>query len=120
MTSKVSALNTTQKIPTQPIVIRKVLSPYTFYICPANKKAKIIGSAVCTGLGAAANVRLNAGGVKLVQWEAAGVIGTTVLTVGMYFDFEVQLSAGQTLDYNQDAGTNGEMNMNATVQETPA
>lgn len=118
MTSKVSALNTTQKIPTTAINVRRVVSPFTFYTCPTGKKAIVKGKAVCTGLGAAASVRLNAAGIQIVEWAAAAV-GNKILVIQTYFEFEIQLNAGETLDYSQDAGVNGELNVNATVQETP-
>ena len=117
MTGRTTALNTAQRINTTPINIRRVLSPYTFYTCPAGKKATVIGKAVCTGLGAAASVRLNAAAIRIVEWQAIAS-GDKILAVNSYFDFDIQLAAGETLDYDQSSGTNGELNVNAKVQET--
>ena len=118
MGSNITPLTQVQKIPTQPINSRVVVQPNTFYTCPAGKKAVIVGKAVCTGLGAAASVRLNAAGIRIVEWQAAGT-SDKVLIINSYFSFEIQLAAGETLDSSQDAGTNGEVNVNAKVQETP-
>ena len=118
MGSNITPLTQVQKIPTQPINSRVVVQPNTFYTCPAGKKAIIVGKAVCTGLGAAASVRLNAAGIRIVEWQAVAS-GNKILIINTYFEFEIQLAAGQTLDSSQDVGTNGEVNVNAKVQETP-
>jgi len=115
--------NQIQRIPTTLINLRKVLSGGTdgdFYTCPTSKKAIIKGTAVCTGLGAAATVNLLAGGVELCDWDVAGNIGTNNLTVGTFFPFEIQLAAGDILQYTQNTGTNGEMQITAEILETPA
>lgn len=117
--------NQLQKIPSVPINIRKVLSGGTdgdFYETPAGKKAIIKGRAICTGLGAAATVELEADGVSFQQWTAAG--GTEInidpKIINVFTDFEIQLAAGEVLRYTQNAGTNAEMNMFAEVFESPA
>lgn len=110
-----------QRIPTQPINSRVVIQPNTFYTCPAGKKAIIKGVATCTGLGAAASVRLNAAGVRVCEWTALGTTpaNSKIMALNFYYPFEIQLAAGETLDSSQDAGANGEVNVNAEVQETP-
>jgi len=119
--------NQIQKIPTIAINERKVLSGGTdgdFYTCPTGKKALIKGFAVMTGVGAAATVDLNVAGVSIAEWQSAGGNANQFvpqdLAVGVQFNFEVQLDAGDILQYSQDSGTNAEMNMNAEVLETPA
>jgi len=119
LAGKRGTLNAIQKIPTAPVVGRVVVQPETWYTCPTGQKAIVKGKCVCTGLGAAASVRLNAAGVRLVEWQAAAV-SEKVLIINTYFEFEIQLAAGETLDTSQDAGANGEINMLANVQETPA
>jgi len=119
MTTRLIPSNIAQKIPTEAVTGRVVLQPHTWYTCPAGKKAVVSGKAVCTGLGAAASVRLNAAGVRIVEWQAAAA-SDKVLIINSYFEFEVQLAAGETLDTSQDSGTNGEIDMLAKVQETPA
>lgn len=114
--------NIVQGIPTTTINLRKVLTGGTdgdWYTCPTGKRAIIKGKAVCTGLGAAANVNLKAGGLQICQWKASAV-GDLILVIQTYFPFEVQLDAGDKLLYDQDSGTNGEMNMICQIQETPA
>jgi len=115
--------NQLQKIPTITINLRKTLSGGTdgdFYTCPTGKKAIIKGTAVCSGLGAAATVNLLAAGVELCEWEATGTTGTLTLAVNVFFSFEIQLDAGDILQYTQNTGTNGEMQIAAEVLETPA
>ena len=114
MTSIDVARNTAQKIVTLPINERKVdESPAAFYTCPANKKATLIGSCLCTGLGAASEVRLEAGGVPVLRYIAADVTNNTSKP------FDIQLAAGETLSKAQNSGTNGELDLNCKVQETP-
>jgi len=110
---QVISRNSTQVIATTEINTRLVGATLIFYTCPTGKKAIIKGSSVCTGLGAAANVRLEADAVQILRWDA-----TQVINVAKPFD--VQLAAGETLAKAQDSGTNGEVNVNAKVQETPA
>jgi len=119
--------NQIQRIATIAINERKVLSGGTdgdFYTTPTGKKALIRGVAVCTGAGAAATIDLNVAGTSLAEWQSSGG-GTLIqvpqdLAIGVAFPFQVQLDAGDILQYSQNSGTNAEMNMNAEVLETPA
>ena len=117
MVGSTTAFNSLQSIPTTPVNAYKVLSPATFYTCPAGKRAIITGKAICNSLGAAANVRLNAGGLEICRWQAAGT-SSVILTTGTIFSFSIQLTAGQTLDYTQSSGTNAGMDIISVVQET--
>lgn len=124
MVSEITTLNSVQKIPTVGINIRRTLSPFAFYTCPAGKKAVIKGSAVVDNTGAAVTVDLNAAGNSIAEWQFSGG-GTDPnvpqdLALGTLFKFEIQLDAGETLDYSQNTGTNASINVNAMVQETPA
>jgi len=119
--------NQIQKIPTIALNVRKVLSGGTdgdFYTCPTGKKAIIKGFAVCTGVGAATTVDLNVAGVSIAEWQSAA--GQTDpfrpqdMALLVQFNFEVQLDAGDILQYSQSSGTNAEMNINAEILETPA
>jgi len=69
-------------------------------------------------------VDLNAAGVSIAEWQSAGgQLNDDVpqnMAVGVRFNFEIQLDAGETIDYDQNTGTNAELNFNAEVQETPA
>jgi len=118
--------NQIQRIATIALNVRKVLSGGTdgdFYTCPTGKKALIKGFALCTGTGAAATVGLNAAGVQLAEWRATGGVKNQNQPRNMellvQFDFEVQLDAGDIIQYDQNTGTNAEMNMNAEILETP-
>jgi len=103
------------KITTSPINVRKVNeSPAEFYTCPTGKKALISGTCLCTGLGAATEVRLLAGGVSALRFVAADVTGLISKA------FSISLDAADTLAKGQNSGTNGELDLNCTVQETPA
>ena len=120
---KLTSRNSVQTIASNKINVRKVLSGGTdgdFYTCPVGKKAIIKGTAVSDGAGAGTIVNLLAGGIELCDWDSSGILGTNNLTVGMIFPFEVQLIAGGILQYTQDSGTNGEMQITAKVQESPA
>jgi len=107
--------NTVQIIPTTPLNVRKVdESPAEFYTCPTAKKAQIVGTCMCTGLGAATEVRLLANGVAVLRFLAADV---TALTSKL---FDISLAAGETLAKAQNSGTNGELDLTSSVQESPA
>jgi len=117
--------NRIQQIPEFDLNERKVLSGGTdgdFYTVPTGKKAIITGSAICTGLGAAATVNLQFNGVTFHTWDAAGstepATRTTIININI--PFTVQLAAGQVLRYTQNTGTNGEMNITARIQESAA
>jgi len=115
MTSILRSRNSVQTIASTPLNERKVdETPAAFYTCPTGKKAVIKGSVICTGLGAAAEVRLAAGGINVLRFLAADV---TALTSKV---FDISLAAGETLAKDQDSGTNGELDLNCTVQESPA
>lgn len=111
-----------QKIPSIDIKDRIVLQPHTWYTCPAGKKAIVKGSAVSTGTGGAANTSLQLGGVTVRRVLAAG--GSTDpwqrdLAPDIFFDFEGQLDAGEIMETIQDAFTNAEWEIIASVTETP-
>jgi len=124
---QVISRNQIQRIPTIALNVRKVLSGGTdgdFYTTPTGKKAVIKGVATCTGVGAATTVDLNVAGTSLAEWQSAGGQADPFtpqdLAVGVQFPFEVQLDAGEILQYSQNSGTNAEMNVNAEILETPA
>jgi len=111
---QIIARNQIQTIPSTALNERKVNeSPAAFYTCPTGKKAKIFGSCICTGLGAAAEVRLQAAGISVLRYLAADV---TALTSKV---FDISLAAGETLAKDQDSGTNGELDLNCSIQESP-
>lgn len=118
--------NQIQRIPTIALNVRKVLSGGTdgdFYKVPTDKKAVIKGFAVCTGTGAAAQVDLNVAGVSIAEWQSSGgqlnQFRPQDMALNIQFNFEVQLDAGEILQYSQNSGTNAEMNINAEILETP-
>jgi len=114
--------NQTQKITTIAINVRRVLSPFDFYTCPAGKKAVVKGTANCDNLGAATAVDLNGAGVIIHTWDT----GTNTdwwagdTQANTLMPFEIQLDAGETVDYSQNSGTNASMDFFAKVEETPA
>jgi len=118
--------NQIQRLPTIALNVRKVLSGGTdgdFYTVPTAKKATIKGTAICTGVGAAASVNLLAAGVIVATWLASGGVASQNdprnMIVGIRFTFEFQLDAADILQYTQNTGTNAEMNINAEILETP-
>jgi len=117
--------NITQKIPDFALNVRKVLSGGTdgdFYTCPTGKKAIITGQAVCTGLGAAATVNLQFIGITVHQWDAATAASSDkfLTEINTYYNFRVELAAAEVMRYTQNSGTNAEMNVNCTIQESAA
>lgn len=117
--------NLTQKIPEFALNVRKTLSGGTdgdFYTVPTGKKAIIQGLAVCTGLGAAATVDLDFDALSFHTWDAAGSTEPSQKTtiINTVIPFVVELEAGEILSYDQNSGTNGEMNINARIQESAA
>jgi len=107
--------NQIQGIPSVALNVRKVNeSPAEFYTCPTGKKALIKGECLCTGLGAATEVRLLASGVAVLRYLAADV------TALISKPFEVQLDAADTLAKGQNSGTNGELDLHCFILETPA
>jgi len=103
--------NQIQKIPTIALNTRLVGASLIFYTCPTGKRAIITGMAMCTGLGAAAEVRLEANAIEVINWVAA--------TVDDAKFFECSLEADETLAKDQNSGTNGEVNVTARILETP-
>jgi len=119
--------NQIQKIPTIALNVRKTLSGGTdgdFYTVPTGKKARIKGVATCDSTGAATTVDLNVAGTSLAEWQSAGGTADPFipqdLALGVQFPFDVQLDAGEILQYSQNSGTNASMNVNAEILETPA
>jgi len=117
-----------QKIAEFEINDRIVLQPHVWYTCPAGKKAIVKGSVQCTGRGAAANADFNIAGILKFSWPSAGGVqqsyidGPRALSVvngGQQAFFDVELSAGDTIETTQNTGTNAEFNVFAKVQETP-
>lgn len=105
--------NPIQKIPTTPLNVRKVNeTPAEFYTCPTGKKALITGGCLCTGLGAATEVRLLADAVAVLRFVAADLDTS--------FPFICSLAAGETLAKGQNSGTNGELDLTCSILETPA
>jgi len=101
-----------QKIPTTALNTRLIGATLIYYTCPTGKKARIEGMAMCTGLGAAAEVRLEADGIEIINWVAATVDDAKL--------FSCSLESGETLAKDQNSGTNGEVNVTASILETPA
>jgi len=127
------ASNQVQKIPEFEINDRIVLQPHTWYTCPAGKKAIVKGSVVCTGRGAAATADFDVAGITMFRWDRSGALASgapenyietpLILTTGSGGQtafFDVELSAGDTIETNQNTGTNAEFNVFAKVQETAA
>lgn len=121
-------LNQSQKIATIEINDRIVLQPHVWYTCPAGKRAIVKGCVQCTSRGAAATADFIAAGVVMFRWNNSAANSGSYLEVprglttaegGQFAEFEVELSAGDTIVTDQDAGTNAEFNVWATVQETP-
>jgi len=77
-----------------------------------------------TGFGGSTVVTLNAGGAILKRWVQSNPSQdcnqVRILATGIECPFEVELTAGQTLDYEQNASTNAELDIFATVKEFPA
>jgi len=105
--------NPIQKIPTTALNVRKVNeSPAEFYTCPTGKKALITGNVLCSGLGAASEVRLLAGAVAVERFDSTGLLISR--------PFSCSLDAGDTLAKGQNSGTNGELDLTCSILETPA
>jgi len=114
-----------QKLQEREINGRVVLQPNTWYTCPAGKTAKVKGCIQCTGTGAAATADLIAAGIIIFRWLPAGFVesfqnGPRTLSadVDQFAEFDINLSAGETIITDQNTGTNAEFNMFATVTET--
>ncbi len=76
---------------------------------------------VCTGLGAASTVDMEANSVSFMRWSGTGGQNPNndPKLTGVYDNFEISLAAGQVMRYVQNSGTNAEMNVFAKIQETP-
>jgi len=118
-----------QKIPEFPINDRIVLQPHTWYTCPANKKAIVKGRVQCTDRGAAASAQFLAAGTIMFQWNTAGgIVGDYLeaprsLTTGQggqFALFDIELAAAETIETDQNTGTNAEFNIWMKIQESPA
>ena len=121
MGTRFTAKNASQKIPEFGLdkkIVDRANEP--FYECPQNKKATFKGYALCTGLGAAtqANVVSPSTLFNIIEWAASTLPGQ--YTVGDKVDFELALSAGQQITVTQNIGTNAEVEIVGTIEETPA
>jgi len=123
------ASNQVQKIPEFEINSRTVLQPVVHYTCPTGKKALVKGSVQCTNRGAAARADFNAAGIRLFSWDRnTAIIGDYIdqprslstINDGQQAFYDLELSAGDTIETTQTSGTNAEFNLFAKVQETPA
>jgi len=122
--------NQVQKIPFTSITGRVILQPETWYTCPTGKKAVVKGQVQCTGLGAAATVDFTFAGVIMFRWNntdtpAAGedyINQPRSLSAGtdQFGFFSGELAAGEAIVTSQNTGTNAEINLFGSVQETPA
>jgi len=119
--------NQAQKIQSFEINGRVVLQPNTWYTCPTGKKAIVEGRVQCTGRGAAATADFIVAGVIMFRWTSAGTprgyeLSPRDLASGddEFAFFKFELSAGDTVVTDQDAGTNAEFNVWADVIETDA
>jgi len=121
MVGRITARNTSQKIGTSQLLIRRTLSPFTFYTCPAGKRAIIKGVASCDQTGSAAQVRLKVNNIIILEWRSTGGDPNKPqeLRVGDGGNLDVEVEENQSLIYDQNAGTNATMDINAKIQETP-
>lgn len=118
-------LGSVQKLPGIAITPRAtVVQPTTWYTCPAGKKAKVKGLVTCQGFGAATTASLLIGGTEIAEWDLVGCdTGNNTplsLCADHYFEIDVELEAGDTVQTTQNSGTNAEFNVFLEVQETPA
>jgi len=112
-----------------PISGREVVQPFTWYTCPAGKRAICKGKIQCTARGAAASARFDAAGTRMFAWQnaVAGVddrqfvLPRDMSTAdgGNFAQFDVELAAGETIITSQDAGANSEFNLWMEVLELP-
>jgi len=132
------AKNPQQKSPSVEINGREIVQPFVWYTCPPNKTARVKGTVVCTGLGAAAEARFSVAGVIKYRWIPVVAISSSALSwtndvsqgqrgvalilppVGTERSFDVLLSDGQTIETSQSSGTNSEFNVFAEVTELPS
>jgi len=135
MTISIIAKTPQQKSSKFEINGREVIQPFTWYTCPAGKVAKVKGSVVCTLTGAGAQARFSVAGTIMYRWvpaypagwnnnplqrnvnELIGSGASSFPKVQTFQDFDVTLSAGQTIVTSQDSGTNAEFNVFAEVEE---
>jgi len=130
------AKNVQQKSPAFEINGREVVQPFVWYTCPAGKIARVKGTINCTSLGAAAQARFSAAGVIKYRWARTLAGGLATLAEShsplliqinnthfpppnTELEFDVTLSAGQTIETSQSSGSNSEFNVFAEVVESP-
>jgi len=123
--SKTSA----QKLQQFPIIPRRtVIQPTTWYTCPIGKKALVVGKAQCTGLGAASRGDVDAGAVTKYRWFTAASVqnqkcnwnplGLSANVFQETCPIRIELAAGETIETNQNVGTNAEFNLDLEVFES--
>jgi len=118
------ALNSVQKLPEIDLKGNEVVQPHVWYTCPAGKKAIVQGRAMCSNLGAATEVDLDAGTLTQLRWSTTGVANALQegrlldLLITRFGPFEVELTALQTLESNQNAGSNANVTLIGTAKET--
>lgn len=122
MVVNITSSGAAQKLAEVGVNNRTIVQPTTWYTCPANKKAKIKGNFVCTGLGAAADAAVKINSIEIAKWVAAGGVAGQRYnnTVNNGQDIEIALSAGDVLQTTQSTGTNAEFNCVIVITESPA
>jgi len=105
-------LGAPQTIPTFPRISRLVSTATVWYTCPVGKKAHITGYVIPDDFGAGTTLHVVAGGEQ---------VSTDLSVVNVQSDnLTVDLVAGETLGYTQDAGSNASVDGIWSVQESPA
>jgi len=99
-----------------------VIQPTVWYTCPTGKIAILKGICTCVDTGAAADASLNAQGVRIAHWLATGGVTDindplTGFKESIVYPFQIELSAGGTIETVQDSGTNAQFKLQAEIEE---
>lgn len=111
MTSITSARNTAQSKPVIPAVGRLVSTSTVWYTCPTGKKATYKGHVIVDNFGAGSMAWVVAGGEQVTRKLQSG---------DQEADAEGVLTAGQTIGYAQDTGSNATIDGNWSIEEYAA
>jgi len=125
----IAAKNTAQAIAKTSTIANSTSTPLTIVVPPIGKRAIVTGQIWCVNTGAGAEGRLLANGVIIARWPNAGTAlndnnpdrtGAGGMFPSTKLNVNLVLEELQTLEINQDSGTNAQFKRILQVLELPS
>jgi len=98
-----------------------VIQSTTWYTCPTGKITIIKGLCTCVDTGAGSVGDLVIAGISVAEWQGSGGLSDINLPQNLVenclYPFTANLSAGDTIVTEQDAGTNAQFKLQMEIEE---